>query len=479
MNSAFDPRLLSRAHPQLGEGVRMHVDPLDGRPVMLFPEGVLRLNATGAAVLALCDGERSVAEIVAILAAEHAAPFEVVAADVCEYLARLCERQILRLPGRVVETAPQAGPGRSETRPLGLLAEVTHRCPLHCPYCSNPPRHPSGEELATSDWQRVFREAADLGVLHVLLSGGEPLLRADLVDLTAAAREAGLYVNLLTSGLGLTLDRAEELKAAGLDSVQISFQAEERDLADTIAGVPAHAAKRAAARLIRQLELPLTVNVVLHSGNIDRVEGIIALARELEAHRLELANVQFYGWAFRNRAALLPNAEQLRRAETVAGAARDRLRGRMEVLYVPSDQYGERPKACMHGWGQRYLTVNPVGDVLPCPTAAVIPGLRFENVRHRSLPWVWGESDAFNRFRGTAWLPEPCRSCDLREIDFGGCRCQAALLTGDAANPDPACGLSPHHELVSRQVEAGEVMVAAPKLLYRRNPPKPATAPKY
>jgi pyrroloquinoline quinone biosynthesis protein E len=287
-----------------------------------------------------------------------------------------------------------------------------------------------------------------------MLSGGEPLVRSDLPELVAAAREAGLYTNLITSGIGLTRTTAEQLKSAGLDSVQISFQADEAPLADAIAGVPAHARKRAAARLVGELGLPLTINVVLHRGNIGRLEAIIALAEEFGAHRLELANTQFYGWAFRNKESLLPTRAQLDAAEPIALAARARLRGKVDLLYILPDYYGDRPKPCMNGWGQRYLTVNPVGDVLPCPTAGEIKSMRFDNIRQHSLRWIWQESEAFNRFRGIGWMPEPCRSCDRRELDFGGCRCQAALLTGDAANTDPACALSPHHERLVHLVES-------------------------
>jgi pyrroloquinoline quinone biosynthesis protein E len=248
--------------------------------------------------------------------------------------------------------------------------------------------------------------------------------------------------------------------------VQISLQADEEGPADEIAGVPAHAAKLQAARLVRRLGLPLTINVVIHRHNIDRMPSIIQLAEDLGAHRLELANVQLYGWGFRNRDGLLPDLAQVCRAESVAAEAGARLKGRMTILYVRPDSYGERPKACMGGWGRRYVTVDPVGDVLPCPTAREIPGLRFDNVRHRSLEWIWTESDAFNRFRGTGWMPEPCRSCDRRELDYGGCRCQAALVTGDAATTDPACSLSPHHGVLPRGRDAGP----SPPLLYRTNP---------
>jgi pyrroloquinoline quinone biosynthesis protein E len=332
-------------------------------------------------------------------------------------------------------------------RPFGLLAELTYRCPLRCPYCSNPTEFAApGGELSAAEWRRVLSEAADLGVLHVHFSGGEPLARPDLPEMVAAARAAGLYTNLLTSGVGLSRALASRLRDAGLDSVQVSFQADEAVAADAVAGRVAHAAKLATARLVRELGWPLTVNVVLHRGNIDRVEELIALAEDLGAERLELANAQYHGWAFRNRAALLPSRAQAENAAVVTAAAAERLRGRMQIIYVVPDHLGGRPKPCMNGWGERQLTVNPVGDVLPCPTAGAIRDLRFDSVRRRPLRWIWEESAAFNRFRGTHWMPRPCRGCDRREIDFGGCRCQAVLFTGDAANTDPACSLSPHHE---------------------------------
>ena len=280
-------------------------------------------------------------------------------------------------------------------RPYSLLAEVTHRCPLHCPYCSNPtelasPRH----ELTTDEWKRVLDQAAELGVLHVGFSGGEPLQRADLTELVAAARAAGLYSNLITSSLGLNRRRAEELKQAGLDSVQISFQSDQQPLADGIAGVAAHTKKLEAAQMVRDLGFPLTINVVLHRANIERLEQIISLAESLGAQRLELANTQYYGWAFRNRAALLPTRPQVEQATEIARLARQRLFGKLEILFVLPDYYSERPKPCMHGWGNRHLTVNPVGDALPCPTAGEIKGLRFENVRQHPLAWLWRESES-------------------------------------------------------------------------------------
>ena len=334
-------------------------------------------------------------------------------------------------------------------RPYALLAEVTYRCPLHCPYCSNPTRLRSDRELTTDEWGRVIREAAGLGVLQIGFSGGEPLARRDLAELVHGARQARLYTNLITSGVGLDENRAHELRDAGLDSVQLSFQSDHVDLADEIAGAHAHQRKLNAAAIIRAAGISLSLNFVIHRRNIDRLPQIIELTETLSAGRVELANVQFYGWAFLNRAALLPTREQVARAREVATAAKTRLAGKIDIFYVLPDYYETRPKPCLNGWGQRYLTVNPIGDVLPCPTASsAIPDLRFENVRERRLDWIWRESESFNRFRGMGWMPEPCRSCPQREIDFGGCRCQAALLTGNAANTDPVCTLSPNRASV-------------------------------
>jgi pyrroloquinoline quinone biosynthesis protein E len=342
-------------------------------------------------------------------------------------------------------------------RPYALLAEITYQCPLHCPYCSNPPRLREESDLTTAEWIRVIREAAALGVLQIGLSGGEPLVRRDLTDLVVAAREAGLYTNLITSGIGLDEERALELRNAGLDSVQLSFQADNVDLADMIAGTRAHDMKLKAARHIREARIPLSLNFVIHRANIDRLEEMIQLTEKLDAHRVELANTQYYGWAFLNRAQLLPTREQVDRAHEIANAAKARLAGRIDIYYVIPDYYELRPKPCLNGWGQRYLTVNPVGDVLPCPTASsAIPELRFENVRRRSIDWIWRESESFNRFRGTTWMPEPCKSCPWRETDFGGCRCQAALVTMNAGNTDPVCEFSPHRNKIDHFIATSQ-----------------------
>jgi PqqA peptide cyclase len=385
-------------------------------------------------------------------------------------------------------------------RPYALLAEITYRCPLHCPYCSNPTHFcratasvsdpqfggrsarstnagavasaVTSGEVTTDEWTRVIHEAAALGVLQIGFSGGEPLVRRDLPDLIRAAREANLYTNLITSGIGLDEDRVRALREAGLDSVQLSFQSDNASLADEIAGTRAHQRKLDAAAKIRTAGIPLSLNFVIHRRNIDRLSQMIELAESLQAERVELANVQFYGWALLNRATLLPTREQVARAREIATTAKARLAGKIDIFYVLPDYYESRPKPCLNGWGQRYLTVNPVGDVLPCPTASsAIPDLRFENVRASALDWIWRESESFNRFRGTEWMPEPCQSCPQKEIDFGGCRCQAALLTGNAANTDPVCEFSPNRAGVDAVLrDMNSLGYHAPDWIYRTNP---------
>jgi len=338
--------------------------------------------------------------------------------------------------------------------PFGLLAELTYRCPLSCAYCSNPVDLVDyGDELTTAEWQRVIVEASELGVLQLHLSGGEPLLRRDIAELAATARDHGMYTNLVTSALGLSRRRAEELRAAGVDHVQVSVQADEPAVSDRIAGTPSFTRKVEACRLVKELGWPLTLNVVLHRQNIDRIGAVLRLAEELDADRVELANTQYYGWAWRNRDALLPSREQLEQAEEVVSAARTRLKGRMDVIYVLPDYYSRYPKPCMGGWAQRQLTVAPNGDVLPCPAAQTLP-LPRASVRTDPLARIWTESPLFQAFRGTDWMPEPCHSCDRKEVDFGGCRCQAFLLTGDAARTDPVCHLSPDHGIVEAAVRA-------------------------
>ena len=334
-------------------------------------------------------------------------------------------------------------------RPLSILCELTYRCNLQCPYCYNPLDLSSyRDELDTSTWAEVLAQAARLGAVQAHFSGGEPTLRTDLPAIVAAASREGLYTNLITQGTFLDDAALDTLIGSGLDHVQISIQAPQAVLADRIAGTRVHEKKLDALQRVRERDVALTLNCVLHRENHDLIEEVIALAESLDVARLELANVQFYGWAYKNRAALMPSPEQVRRGAAVVTAARRRLRGKMEIVYVLPDYFGEFPKPCMNGWGSTFMTVTPNGTVLPCPAAAAIGTLHFENVLDRPLREIWTTSEAFARYRGTQWLPEPCASCERREIDFGGCRCQAFLLAGDAGATDPACTRSPQHELV-------------------------------
>jgi pyrroloquinoline quinone biosynthesis protein E len=338
-------------------------------------------------------------------------------------------------------------------RPYSLIAELSYQCPLHCPYCSNPVDIGAGkyhQELATEDWNRAFEQARGLGVLQLALTGGEPMLRRDLNELCTAARDAGLYSSLITAGTLFTPERGRELKEAGLDHVQISIQSPDPDDNDRIAGNRSFDKKIAAAHVARELDFPLTINCVLHRQNLDRIQQLLDLTLELGAQRLELANTQYYGWAVLNQEALLPTWDQLRRGEQAVTRFRERVGPKVDVLWVLPDMYEDLPKPCMGGWGRTAIVIAPNGDVLPCQAASTIPGLEFANIRQHPLEWIWNESDAFTRFRGTAWMQEPCRSCPLgrQEKDWGGCRCQALRLTGDAAATDPVCQFSPHHEQV-------------------------------
>ncbi len=362
-------------------------------------------------------------------------------------------------------------PGQPLALPLALLAELTHRCPLSCPYCSNPLELVKGAaELSTTEWVDVFRQAADLGVLHLHLSGGEPASRRDLEELVAEARTIGLYTNLITSGIGLTRKRLQALEAAGLDHVQLSLQGVTAEMADRIGGYSGgFARKMQVAAWIAEVGLPLTLNAVVHRLNLHQLPETVALAVELGARRLEVATVQFHGWATRNRIGLMPSREQVLEATRQVQAARESLKGKLVIDYVPADHYATYPKACMGGWGAIGLNVAPDGLVLPCHAAQTIAGLSFERVQERTLQEIWHESPAFNAFRGFAWMQEPCRSCERRSTDFGGCRCQAMALAGDAAATDPVCTRSPLHAALvaaaSADAEAGDA-----ELVYRSPP---------
>ena len=455
--------------PRLHAGVRLGHDQIRDQDALLHPEGVALLNPTAGAALALVDGRTSVAGITRELSRRFQG---------------VCEEDILALLGRLemarlVDLTP-AGSGslpaadrplaapdaQSQQLPLGLLAELTHRCPLHCWYCSNPLELiDPARELPTPTWLDLFGQARQLGVLQAHLSGGEPLLRRDLEVLAAGARSQEMYVNLVTSGVGLDADRARALADAGVDHVQLSVQGAQATAADRAAGAKVHRRKLAAAAAVRAAGLVLTINVVLHRANAADIEALAELAASLDADRLELAHAQYYGWALRNRAALLPTAEQVHQAEAMVHAARARHPG-LAILYVASDYYEKTPKPCMNGWGSRQLTIAPDGTVLPCPAATVIRDLEPPHINDASLADIWARSPAFTRFRGTSWLPEPCQSCPAREIDFGGCRCQAYQLLGDAATTDPVCQYSPRHDTIGAVIAAVS-QAGAPPPIYR------------
>lgn len=331
--------------------------------------------------------------------------------------------------------------------------ELTYRCPLHCVFCYNPTNFAALEqELATEDWLRVLREARALGAVQLGLSGGEPLARDDLEVIVANAHELGFYTNLITSGIGLNETRIKALKQAGLDHIQLSFQDSTRQMNDFLSSTRTFELKAKVAALIKQYDYPMVLNVVLHRMNIDHVEQILDMAERLGADYVELANTQYYGWALLNRDRLLPSREQVRCAEDATRRFRDKPGQRMRVFFVVPDYFETRPKPCMNGLGSVFLTIAPDGTALPCHAARMLPNLTFPNVREASVDWIWRDSPGFNRFRGDAWMKEPCRSCPEKAKDFGGCRCQAYLLTGDAANADPVCELSPHHHLVTEAV---------------------------
>ena len=364
-------------------------------------------------------------------------------------------------PAQAVRPAPAP--------PLAMLAELTHRCPLSCPYCSNPLELAARDsELTTAQWAEVFRQAAALGVLQLHISGGEPASRSDLVAIVAAARDAGLYTNLITSGIGLTGARLDELDAAGLDHVQLSVQGVTPEVADFVGGYRGgFDRKMQVAAEIARIGLPLTLNAVMHRHNLGDLAQTIALAHQLGARRIESACVQFQGWALKNRAALQPTREQVDQAKRVVAQARRDYAGKLAIDFVPPDYFADFPKACMNGWGSTGLNVTPDGTVLPCHAAATIPGLSFDNVLATPLARIWNEGAAFNAFRGTDFLPEPCQSCERRDIDYGGCRCQAMAIAGDARATDPVCRRSPHRARLDAII-AAESSAPPPDFVYRR-----------
>lgn len=432
--------------PRLSSKARVRPDPRDGRAVLLSPERGMRLSETAAAIVALCDGSHELDAIVAELATRYRADRSRIETDVRALLDELHARALVEGYEPRGGGSP-SGDTSSSTSPYTLVAELTHRCPLACPYCSNPLKLVSGsDELSIEEWTRVIDEAVGMGVMQMHLTGGEPLARADLEAIAAHARSRDVYVNLITSGVPLDRARFDRL-VPSLDAVQLSVQDAVASSSDDIAGFSSFDAKMRVAGWVKDARLPLTLNVVLHRANLDRVAAIVEMAERLGADRLELANVQLVSWALENAASLLPTRAQIDRARAVAHEARERLAGRMEVVLVLPDWHADRPRACMDGWGNRFVVVAPDGAVLPCHAARSLP-LSFETVRTQPLARAWAESPAMQAFRGEGWMPDPCRSCDRRTVDHGGCRCQAFALTGDARATDPACSLAPLHTVV-------------------------------
>ncbi len=354
--------------------------------------------------------------------------------------------------------------------PLAMLAELTHRCPLACPYCSNPTELlGKSAELSTETWADVFAQAAALGVLQLHLSGGEPASRSDLTEIAAAAHKAGLYTNLITSGIGLTEKRLYALEEAGLDHIQLSLQGVAAAMADRIGGYKGgYDRKMHVAEIIGKIGIPLTLNAVMHRENLDDLPATLEMAQRLGARRIEIACVQFQGWALTNRSALQPTPEQVNRAKKTVAEAIPRLKGKLVIDFVPPDYFSDFPKACMNGWGSTGVNVAPDGTVLPCHAAATIPHLSFENVRDRSLEMIWYHSEAFNAYRGTDWMPSLCQTCERRDIDFGGCRCQAMAILGEAGAPDPVCRKSPGRAVLDELLETESSQIEPPQFVYRR-----------
>lgn len=363
-----------------------------------------------------------------------------------------------------MSTAATPAPATPPGAPMWLLAELTYKCPLHCVFCSNPTNYADHlDEIGTEDWKRVFREARQMGAVQLGFSGGEPLLRDDLEELVAEARQLGYYTNLITSGIGLTEKRARALKDAGLDHIQLSFQDSTKELNDFLSSTRTFDHKNKVAAIIKSLGYPMVLNCVMHRYNLPHVGRIIEMAEAMGADYLELANTQYYGWAWLNRAALMPTPDELRAAEAIVDSHRERLAGRTKILWVSPDYVDAKPKPCMAGWGAVFMVIAPDGTALPCHSARMLPGFDFPKVTEYSIASIWRDSDAFNRYRGTAWMSDTCLSCDQHPVDHGGCRCQAYLVTGDAAATDPVCPKSPDRPLIDAALQAAvEQAEAAP-----------------
>ncbi len=461
------------SRPAFARYARLHEDRVRDRFVVLAPERAYEIDAISLAVIGLIDGESTVAQIASRLAARYGAPEDVVARDVTALLQGLADKCLLRdgpdsfTPPPLSTLATSYAPFAAG--PAGLLAELTHRCPLQCPYCSNPLElERPNVELTAKEWGETFRAAAAIGAMQLHLSGGEPTLRRDLEEILGYAVEAGLYSNLVTSAVMLTRERLEALAKIGLDHVQVSIQDVIPQSADYISAFEGGVAKkRDVAIWTREFGMGLTINAPMHRQNIDHLPKIIDFAVEVGAQRIEVAHIQYYAWAEKNRAALIPTREKFMESVKVVDEAKARLKGVLNFDFVIHDHYATLPKTCTGGWGRSIVVVTPSGKALPCHAAQTLPGLVFDDVRKRDLGDIWRNGSAFNAFRGGDWMKEPCRSCERREIDLGGCRCQAMAVTGDAAATDPACHLSPDHARFAA-LAATEAHAAPPPFVYRR-----------
>ncbi len=461
------------SRPAFTRYARLHEDRARARTVILAPERAYELDPIGLIVLRAIDGITRVADLCARLAQQYSAPVDIIARDVTALLQGLADKRLLR-DGVDAFSPPEVSAFASSIAPFaggpaGLLAELTHRCPLQCPYCSNPlDLERANTELTADEWGETFRRAASIGALQLHLSGGEPTARRDLEEILAHAVDAGLYTNLVTSAVLLTRERLQRLAEIGLDHVQVSIQDVVPESADRISAYEGGVArKRDVARWTREFGMGLTINAPMHRQNIAHLPQIIDFAVEVDAQRIEIAHIQYYAWAQMNRAALIPTRDVFMGTVEIVEAAKKRLAGVLNFDFVIHDHYATRPKACTGGWGRSIIAVTPSGKALPCHAAQTLPGLVFDNVRERPLGDIWRNGAAFNAFRGTDWMQEPCRSCDRREIDFGGCRCQAFAVTGDAAATDPACHLSPEHARFAAFAEV-ESHTPAPDFVYRR-----------
>ena len=463
----------SESRPAFERWARLHNDRARSRSVVLAPERAYEIDAISLAVLREMDGLKTVSEIARELSARYGAPLDVVSRDVIHLLQGLSDKRLLReRPSPFCAPPPSTRAQGYEPfvgGPTGLLAELTHRCPLQCPYCSNPIElERANVELTAGEWGDAFRRAAEIGALQLHLSGGEPTVRKDLEEILAFAVDAGLYTNLITSGVTLTRDRLEGLAEIGLDHVQLSIQDVEPDNAERISHYEGgFERKRRVANWTRELGMGLTINAPMHRQNIAHLPQIIDFAVQSGAQRIEVAHIQYYAWALKNRAALIPTRAAFLGTVGIVEEAKARLKGVLNFDFVIHDHYASRPKACTGGWGRSIVAVTPSGKALPCHAAQTIPGLVFDDVRKRDLADIWRNGPAFNAFRGTDWMREPCRSCERREIDFGGCRCQAMAAIGDPNATDPACHLSPAHETFAKLGET-EAEAPAPAFIYRR-----------